>query len=142
MVGGIYLQLLDGMASKYINVPLNTSLKWWNSKWFYMKQSHPVIHCDVHHIPENQRSWSEKPNSVDMEQVTELIDLIRGVEIRGELVAASFIVRRVQPCKERAHPGFDYRGDDDGTRERIERLTKKNVLEWAVELFTPNISFV
>ena len=77
-----------------------------------------------------------------MEQVRELLDLIKDVEIRGELVATSFIVRRVQPCKERAHPGFDYRGDDDGTRERIERLTKKNVLEWAVELFTPNISFV
>jgi hypothetical protein len=38
VVGGIYLQLQDGMASEYINVPLNTSLKGWNSKWFYMKQ--------------------------------------------------------------------------------------------------------
>jgi hypothetical protein len=71
-----------------------------------------------------------------MEQVMELLDLIR-----GELVATSFIVRRVQPCKERAHPGFDYRGDDDGTRERTEQLTKKNVLERATELFAPNISF-
>ena len=83
----------------------------------------------------------EKPNSADMEQVRELLDLIRGMEIRGELVATSFIVHRVQPCKERTHPGFDYRGDDDGTRERIERLTKKNVLERAAELFAPNISF-
>ena len=55
-----------------------------------------------------------------MEQVMELLDLIRGMEIRGELVAASFIVCHVQPCKERAHPGFDYRGDDNGTRERTE----------------------
>jgi len=76
-----------------------------------------------------------------MEQVKELLDLIKGVEIRGELVAASFIVRRVQPCKERAHLGFDYRGDDDGTRERTEQLTKKNVLERAAELFAPNILF-
>ena len=72
----------------------------------------------------------------------ELLDLIKGMEIRGELVAASFIVRRVQPCKEWAHPSFDYRGDDDRTRERAERLTKKNVLEQATELFTPNISFI
>ena len=83
------------MASEYINVPLNTSLKGWNSKWFYMKQSHPAIRCDVHHILENQRSWSKKPNSADMEQVMELLDLIRGMEIRGELVAASFIVCRI-----------------------------------------------
>ena len=80
------------MASEYINVPLNTSLKGWNSKWFYMKQSHPSIRYDVHHIPENQKSWSEKPNT-DMEQVRELLDLLEGVEISGELVVASFIVR-------------------------------------------------
>ena len=129
------------MASEYINVPLNTSLKGWNSKWFYMKQSHPAICCDVHHIPENQKSWSEKPNSADMEQVGELLDLIKGMEIRGELVAVSFIVRHVQPCKERAHPGFDYRGDDDGTRETTKPLTMKNVVERAAELFAPNISF-
>ena len=83
------------MASEYINVPLNTSLKGWNSKWFYMKQSHPAIRCDVHHIPKNQKSWSEKLNSADMEQVRELLDLLEGIEISGELVTTSFIVRRI-----------------------------------------------
>ena len=76
-----------------------------------------------------------------MEQVRELLALIKGVEINGGLVAASFIVRRVQPCKERAHPGFDFKGDDDDTRERAERLTRDDVLERAVELFAPNASF-
>ena len=85
------------MASEYITVPLNTSLKGWNARWFYMKQSHPAIRCDVDHIPESQKSWSEKPSSADMEQVRELLNLIKGVEINGGLVVASFIVRRVQP---------------------------------------------
>ena len=71
----------------------------------------------------------------------ELLDLIKGLELRGELVAASFIVRRIQPYKERAHLGFDFRGDDDGTRESIEKLTKKEVIDRARELFTSNISF-
>ena len=106
-----------------------------------MKQSHPAIRCDVHHIPKNQKSWSEKPNSADMEQVRELLDLIKGVEMSGELVAVSFIVRRIQTCKERAHPGFDYRGDDDGTQERTKRMSRKDVLERATELFAPNASF-
>ena len=95
VVGGVYLQLRDGMASEYINVPLNTSLKGWNSKWFYMKQSHPAIRCDIHHMPENQKSWSEKSNSANMEQVRELLDLLEGIEISGELVTTSFIVRRI-----------------------------------------------
>jgi len=76
-----------------------------------------------------------------MEQVRELLDLSKGVEINGELVAASFIVRRVQPCKERAHQGFDFKGDDDRTRERLGRWTRKDVLERATELFAPNASF-
>ena len=37
VVGGVYLQLRDGMAGEYITVPLNTSLKGWNARWFYMK---------------------------------------------------------------------------------------------------------
>ena len=37
VVGGVYLQLWDGMASECITVSLNTSLKGWNTRWFYMK---------------------------------------------------------------------------------------------------------
>ena len=32
VVGGVYLQLRDGMMKEYIQVPLNTSLKGWNAK--------------------------------------------------------------------------------------------------------------
>jgi len=53
-----------------------------------------------------------------MEQVRELLALIRGVRTNDRLVAASFIVRRVQPCKERAHPAFEFKGETNGTRER------------------------
>ena len=34
VVGGVYLQLRDGMAGEYITVLLNTSLKGWNTRWF------------------------------------------------------------------------------------------------------------
>jgi len=52
VVSGVYLQLHDGMASQYLTVPLNTSLKGWNARWFYMKQSHPTVYCDADHILE------------------------------------------------------------------------------------------
>ena len=57
------------------------------------------------------------------------------------LVAVSFIVRRIQPCKERAHVGFDFKGDTDGTRERTEMLLRDVVEEWAAELFALFASF-
>ena len=83
------------MASEYIPMPLNTSLKGWNTRWFYMKQSHPTIRCDVDQVPENQRSWSEKPTSADMEQVKELLELMRGMKMNGVVVVVNFIMRRV-----------------------------------------------
>ena len=70
-------------------------MKGWNARWFYMKQSHPAIRCDIDHISESQRSWSETLNSADMQQVKELLALIKGVRTNGGFVAASFIVRRV-----------------------------------------------
>ena len=129
MVGGVYLQLRDGMVGEYLTVPLNMSLKGWNARWFYMKQSHPAIRCGADHIPESQKSWSEKPSSADIEQVRELLGLIKGVKTNGGLVVASFLVRRVQPYKERAHTAFDFKGETDGTRERTEMLSRDVVQE-------------
>ena len=95
VVGGVYLQLRDGMAGEYLIVPLNTSLMVWNTRLFYIKQSHLAIRYDANHIPESRRSWSETPNNADMEQVRELLALIKGVRTNGRLVAVTFIVRRV-----------------------------------------------
>ena len=76
-----------------------------------------------------------------MEQVKELLELIRGMKMNSVVVAVSFIVRRVQPCKERAHPSFDFKGDTDDTRERMKRLTKEVVLCRAAKLFAPNVPY-
>ena len=81
------------------------------------------------------------PNSADIVQVKELVGLIKGVKTNGGLLAASFIVRRIQPYKERAHPAFEFKGETDRTRERSEMLSRDVVQERAVELFTPLASF-
>ena len=50
-----------------------------------------------------------------MEQVKELLELMRGMKMSRVVVAVNFILCRIQPCKERAHAGFDFKGDTDGT---------------------------
>ena len=50
-----------------------------------------------------------------MEQVKELLELMRGMKTSGVVVAVNFILRHVQPCKERAHLGFDFKGDTNDT---------------------------
>ena len=81
------------------------------------------------------------PSSADMEQVRELLGLIKGVKTNGGLVVATFIVRRVQPCKERAHAAFDFKGETDGTRERTKMPSRDVVQERVAELFAPFASF-
>ena len=76
-----------------------------------------------------------------MEQVRELLGLLKGVKTNGGLVAASFIVRRIHPYKERAHPGFEFKGETNGTRERPEILSRNAVEERTAELFAPLASF-
>ena len=83
------------MVGEYLTIPLNMSLKNWNTRWFYMRRSHLAVRYDTDHIPKSQKSWSEMPSSADMEQVRELLNLIKGVKTNGGLVAASFIVHRV-----------------------------------------------
>ena len=112
------------MAGEYLTVPLNTSLKGWNARWFYTKQSHPAICCDADDILESQKSWSKRPSNADMEQVRELLGLIKGVKTNGGLVGASFIMRSIQPYKERAQAGFDFKGTPT-TPERGRRCCRE-----------------
>ena len=60
-----------------------------------MKQTDSALRCDVDQILENQRSWSEKPTSADMEQVKELLELMRGMKMSRVVVAVNFIIRHV-----------------------------------------------
>ena len=60
-----------------------------------MKQTDFAVRCNVAQIPENQRSWSEKPTSADMEQVKELLELMRGMKMSGVVVAVNFILRSI-----------------------------------------------
>ena len=66
---------------------------------------------------------------------------MRGMKVSGVMVVVNFILCRVQPCKERAHLGFDFKEDTVGTRERMERLSNEAVLRRAAKLFAPNASF-
>ena len=70
-----------------------------------------------------------------MEQVRELLGLINRKRLNGVIVATNFTFRRIQPCKERAHPGFEFRGDTGGTREVPEEINRDEVRHRIVMLF-------
>jgi hypothetical protein len=59
------------MKARYLNIPLNTSLKDWYKRWFYVQMEVGDVPTpyDVAQVPEQQDSWSEAPRATDMEQV-------------------------------------------------------------------------
>jgi hypothetical protein len=65
-----------------------------------------------------------------MVQVEELLGMIRMIDRRqldGLTIALNFISRRVQPCKERVHPLYEYSGSGDPTRESARNLSREEV---------------
>jgi hypothetical protein len=95
------------MASQYITVPLNTNVKYWALKWFYIRQVEPYVACDVDQILVSDPRWSERTNSNGIEQVRELLVLIN---CKGSMESLwqQTSPWRIQPCKQRAHPEFEF----------------------------------
>lgn len=53
----------------------------------------------------------------------------------GVIVATNLTFQWVQPCKERAHPSYEFRGDTDGTREVPKEIDRDEVKHWISMLF-------
>ena len=83
--------------------------------------------CDVDQVSVNNARWSERPSANRMEQVMELLALIDRRRLDGVIVATNFIFRQVQPSQERAHPRYEFWGENDGTREVPEEISRVEV---------------
>ena len=84
-------------------------MKYWNSRWFYIRQHKQFVPCDVDQVPVSNKKWLARPNSNGMEQVREILTFLLK-KLDGVCVAMDFIFRRVQPYKERVHPRYDLWG--------------------------------
>lgn len=107
-----------------------------------MRQEEPYTPCDVFQVPQSHPHWSARPTCEEMNQVNELFGLFDRKHLNGVVVACKFTFRRIQPCKERAHPAYDYRGENDDTWEKAKKLMEQAVLDRIADLFsgdTPHI---
>jgi hypothetical protein len=62
-----------------------------------------------------------------MVQVEELLRMFDRSQLDRPIIALNFIGRRVQPCKERVHPLYEYLGLGDPTRESARNLSREEV---------------
>ena len=126
VVGCVYLVLWDGMASECITVPLNSSMKGWNARWFYTKNWEPSISAEIDQLAVPNANWTARPSSEEMNQVEELLSILKQTNVDGVGITLNFISRWLQSCKERVHPAYEYR-DDDFAREAPEQLERIEV---------------
>jgi len=128
------------MVREYIQVPLNTSLKGWNAKWFYIRNAELSMSAGIDHLAVPSANWSARPNGEEMTQVVELLHILGQMRnnLNGVGVAINFICRWIQPSKERVHSTCEYAGDEDTAREAPKRISSDVAYAHLLELFSTN----
>ena len=128
------------MVKEYIQVPLNTSLKGWNAMWFYIQNAEPSLSAGIDHLTVSSTNWLERPNSSEMTQVDELLQILGQIRnnLDGVGVAINFIIHQIQPSMERFRHSYEYTGDEDTTREAPEKINKGDAYICLLELFSSN----
>jgi len=114
------------MANEYITIPLNSSMKGWNARWFYTKNWEPSISAEIDQLAVPNANWTAWPSGEEMKQVEQLLSILEQTNVDGVGVDLNFISRWLQPCKERVHPAYEDR-DDDFAREAPELLERIEV---------------
>lgn len=83
------------MRNRYLSLPLNTSMKGWNSKWFIISNLEPQISNEVNEWWSSNENWTERPTPTEMAQVEELLGITHVMNLTGVAVAINFVMRRI-----------------------------------------------
>jgi hypothetical protein len=141
-VRGAGLQLRNGKAKEYIHVPLNESNKGWKREWFYCPNHNPKLAARSGVSLEWGEHWRSIPNEDEMVQVNELLEMIKVLKeqgLTGAAVMISFSRRLIQPIKDRCHPAFEWEGREDPTREQIRAVSNDEVIARVSKYFIGKI---
>ncbi|CAN6209683.1 unnamed protein product [Urochloa humidicola] len=145
VVGGAGIQLREGVGDEYIQYDFPSDVKGWRNGWFYIGNHAPSISTTINRRPVPSSSWTKRPPEAEMDQVTELLQLIGNLKaggLNGVGVAANFVLRRTQPAKERAIPAYEYAGKVDITREGPEQVIKEAAIARLGKFFVPRTPLV
>jgi hypothetical protein len=104
VVGGADIQMREDAAEQYLVYKLIDSNQDWKSKWFYITNHHPELPKPSGKQPKHRPWWNTEPTMQEGIQLPELLEKIKALreaKLRAELVAFSFMKRRVEPLMAR-----------------------------------------
>jgi hypothetical protein len=117
---------------------MKTSLKGWYKSSFYCENHEASLPFFVDRVPEYNRTWAEEPISVELPIIAALANRVNDQKRRdltGVCVATNWLARRAMPLKKKVHPGWEYSGLEDPTRESTDKLRVSEVLKLLQEMF-------
>jgi hypothetical protein len=119
VVRGAGIQMREDAADEYLVYKLIESNQDWKAKWFYIRNHHPKLSKPRAEQPKHRPWWNMEPTMQEgilLPELMKKIKALRGVGLRAEHVAFSFMKRRVQPLMARDTLGYQYTGDEDTSR--------------------------
>jgi hypothetical protein len=73
--------------------------------------------------------------------LTNKINLLKVHGLTGVCVATHWLARRVIPLKKQVHPGWEYSGFQDPTRETSDKITLEHLVKLLEEMFQDTSSW-
>lgn len=131
------MALRDYMKDYWLNIPHTTNLKNWYKKWFnvnHNEEGRPVPY-EVTQIPVANERWKARPDDNEMIQVNELLGEMDFRNLDGVCVGSTFVIRRIQPLRERNNYMFDFQGENDPCRQSPLNLTLQDLNESLGKMF-------
>nr|CAB3446667.1 unnamed protein product [Digitaria exilis] len=121
---------ITGMRPVYLDYTTKESLKDWQKEWFYAWNQQPQLQSRSGNPPVMKSFWSEIVGVNQAMQIPELLNMIRDLKaqgLTGAMVYKSFLLRRIQPCKQHSNPGYLYSGEADPSRNATGNISEKRV---------------
>jgi hypothetical protein len=111
---------------------LKTSLNSWQQQWFYCENHDPSLPPFIARLPEYDATWIEEPIETEMSAMKALasrVSELKRLNLTGVGVVANWLTHQVIPLKKQVHPGWEYRGVQDPTRESDDNIEVSKLID-------------
>jgi len=101
VVGGVGLQLRQGVGPKYIPYKMTSKVIDWKEFWFYVENQAPTLPPRSAGAPIPKASWNSRGANPDqVNYLLEEIDLLKKKwNLSGAIVVANWMCWRIQPLQ-------------------------------------------
>ena len=129
--GAFGIQVTKNVA--YFDMKFLASVQNWRKRWFYLKStdSDDVPKFNPYAVLTRKKSWRHALSADELQETDPLVDQIAALRktnsgpwVSGLHLSCVFVLRRIQPLQNRAHPMWEYSGPKDITRTKADELSR------------------